>query len=145
MRIELFEDLYERYSRLSLSYPSDRPIAIKGLEIRLMDTFNTFGGFGILNKYLHRCLLWQRAGKTLKRIQSFCRDNQVPSWSWMSYDGPISYMIVPFGQASWSEDILSPFAKAQHLQFRRGGEDFAAQMLKLEAQFGELLICKADG
>lgn len=133
MRIELFEDLYERYSRLALSYPSDRPIAIKGLETRLIDTFNTSGGFGILDKYLHRSLLWQRAGSTLKRIRSFRRGNQVPSWSWMSYDGPIRFMTVPFGQASWSVDILSPFAKTRHPQFHREDENIATQTLELEA------------
>jgi hypothetical protein len=111
MRIELFQDLYERYSRLDLSYPSDRPFAIKGLEIRLIDTFGTTGGYGIFELYLHRCLLWKRSGKTLKRLKLFRGDISVPSWSWMAYDGPISYMAVPFGQVLWQRDITSPFAK----------------------------------
>ena len=111
MRIELFQDLYERYSRLALSFPSDRPIAIKGLEARLVDTFSTGGGFGVFDIYLHRCLLWQRAGDTLKRIVSLRGGSPVPSWSWMAYDGPIRYMAIPFGQALWKDDIISPFAK----------------------------------
>lgn len=138
MRIELLEDLYERYSRLTLSYPSDRPIAIKGLEARLIDTFKTSGRFGVLEKYLHRCLLWQRAGSTLKRIKSFRRGNEVPSWSWMSYDGPIRYMTVPFGQASWSDDILFPFSDTQHPQSRREGKDTSEETLELEAPVWEI-------
>ena len=133
MRIELLEDLYERYSRLALSYPSDRPIAMKGLETRLIHTFNTSGGFGVLNKYLHRGLLWQRADSTLRRIRSFHIRNEVPSWSWMSYDGPICYMTVPFGQALWSDDILSPFTKTRHQESCHEGEDTATKDLKLEA------------
>jgi len=111
MRIELFQGLYERYSRLDLSYPSDRPFAIKGLEIRLIDTFGTTGGYGIFDLYFHRCLLWKRSGKALERLKLFRGDISVPSWSWMAYDGPISYMAVPFGQVMWQRDITSPFAK----------------------------------
>ena len=94
MRIELFQDLYERYSRLTLSFPSDRPIAIKGLESRLIDTFGTTGGYGVFDKYLHRCLLWQRAGKALKHIEAFRGGNLVRSWSWMAY--MVLFAIPPF-------------------------------------------------
>lgn len=141
MRIELFQDLYERYSRLALSFPSDRPIAIKGLETRLIDTFDTTGGYGILEKYLHRSLLWQRSGDSLKRIESFRSGILVPSWSWMAYDGPICYMTAPFGQASWCDDITSPFAKAGRpdvLSSQREGEGIAAPTLELEAPVWEI-------
>ncbi|KAI0543765.1 hypothetical protein F4679DRAFT_577374 [Xylaria curta] len=110
LRIEIFQDLYERYSRLALSYPSDRPIAIRGLESRLINTFGTSGGVGIFETYLHRSLLWQRADEALKSITSF-RDAPVPSWSWMAYDGPIRYLTVPFGEVMWCETIISPFSK----------------------------------
>jgi hypothetical protein len=105
MRIELFQNLYKQYSRLSLTFPADKPIAIRGIENRLMRTFNTTGGHGIFDRYLHRSLLWQRSREPLKRIL-------VPSWSWMAYDGPIDYMSISFGQVTWSEDIASPFVKA---------------------------------
>jgi hypothetical protein len=120
MRIELFQDLYERYSRLALTFPSDRPIAIKGLETRLLDTFGTTGGYGIFDIYLHRCLLWQRADKALKHMESFRGGSPVPSWSWMAYVGRIRYMDVPFGQASWCDDIMSPFAKVRQLEILNG-------------------------
>jgi hypothetical protein len=109
MKIELYQDLYERYSKLALSFSADRPIAIKGLETRLIKTFGTTGGYGVFELYLHRCLLWQRAEATLKRIPSF-HGIHVPSWSWMAYEGGIRYIEVPYGKVSWRKDIISFFA-----------------------------------
>ncbi|PVH75774.1 HET-domain-containing protein [Cadophora sp. DSE1049] len=108
LKIQLYQDLYVRYSNLALSFNTDRPIAIKGLETRLIRTFETVGSYGIFDLYLHRGLLWQRSGDALKRITSF-RGQCVPSWSWMAYDGGIRYMDVPLGKASWAEEITSPF------------------------------------
>jgi hypothetical protein len=137
MRIELFQDLYERYSGLALSFPSDRPVAIKGLETRLMDTFATTGGYGVFDIYLHRCLLWQRAGDTLKRIKPSRGSASVPSWSWMAHDGPIRYMVVPFGQASWCDNITSPSAETRQQDVlcnsQREGEGVDIPKLELEA------------
>jgi hypothetical protein len=143
LRIEIFQDLYERYSRLALSYPSDRPIAIRGLETRLANTFGTSGGVGIFDIYLHRSLLWQRADDTLKSITSF-RDVHVPSWSWMAYDGAICYLTVPFGGVAWSEDIISPFSKdgsrnSMMSGNRTGDEHIAISPLELEAPVWDLL------
>lgn len=110
MRIELFQDLYIRYSNLALTFNADRPIAIRGLERRLMNTFNTTGGFGIFDVYLHRCLLWQRGGSNLKKIETF-RSEHVPSWSWMAYEGGIKYMDVPYVTVDWAQNIETPFDK----------------------------------
>lgn len=56
----------------------DRPVAISGLENRLLRTFDTDGGYGILEYYLHRSLLWKRLEKTLVRIDS-PRCQRIPS------------------------------------------------------------------
>ncbi|KAI0858191.1 hypothetical protein F4860DRAFT_505517 [Xylaria cubensis] len=143
LRIEIFQDLYERYSKLALSFPSDRPIAIRGLESRLINTFGTSGGVGIFDTYLHRSLLWQRAGDTLKSITSF-RDAPVPSWSWMAYDGPIRYLTVPFGDVTWCENIISPFSKdgsrnAVVSGDFRGDKVIATRPLELEAPVWKLI------
>jgi len=108
MKIELYQDLYERFSALQITFPGDRPVAIKGLETRLIRTFGTTGGFGIFNIYLHRCLLWQRSDKPLKRITSF-HGPVVPSWSWMAYMGVISYLKAPYGSVDWEPDVISPY------------------------------------
>lgn len=100
-----------RYSKLALSFASDRPVAIKGLETRLLNTFDSTGGYGILDRYLHRSLLWKRGGGSLRRIRN-TRGEPVPSWSWMAYDGAIDYVSVPGGKVSWYKDVKSPFSRA---------------------------------
>jgi len=91
----------------------DRPIAIKGLETRLIRTFGTVGGYGVFDCYFHRGLLWQPAERAadakmpVRRISAL-RD-RVPSWSWMRYEGAIKYLDVPFGDVSWDWGITSPF------------------------------------
>lgn len=124
MKIELFQDLYEQYSRLALSFPFDRPVAIKGLEARLMDTFGTTGGYGIFDIYLHRCLLWRRAGDKFNRIPT-SRGIPIPSWSWMAYDGPIRYEQVAFNTATWNTE-LSRQLPAQSGQGDQCGADLEA-------------------
>ncbi|RSL49704.1 hypothetical protein CEP54_012298 [Fusarium duplospermum] len=111
LKIEFFQDLYVRYSKLALSFAFDRPIAIKGLENRLLSTFNTTGGYGVLDRYFHRSLLWKRGGDTLRRITN-TRSEPVPSWSWMAYDGAIDYVSAPGGKVSWFNNIKSPFSQA---------------------------------
>jgi len=108
MKIELVQSLYQKYSKLHLSFESDRPIAIRGLERRLIRTLKTIGGYGVLSCYLHRCLLWQRSGNSLRRIKAQ-RSEPIPSWSWMAYMGEIEYMKIPFGKVLWDDSISLPF------------------------------------
>lgn len=141
MKIEFFQNLYERYSRLALSFSSDRPIAIKGLERRLIRTLKTVGGYGIFECYLHRSLLWQRSGDPLRRIQSF-RGSSIPSWSWMAYDGGIKYMEVPFGKVTWSKNIQSPFKGRTELS---GDGESTTSFLTIEAQCWDIRDSDIDG
>jgi hypothetical protein len=108
LKIKFYQHLYERYSGLKLTYNMDRPIAIRGLEARLIRTLKTVGGYGVFHCYFHRCLLWQRSDQALSRIQRF-RDEPMPSWSWMAYDGKICYMEMPFGEVLWEDNVTSPF------------------------------------
>lgn len=115
----LYQDLYERYSKLALSFNTDRPVAIRGLENRLMRALGSQGGFGVLDIYLRRGLLWQRDKATLERIDFSDSTEQepVPSWSWMAYAGAIRYMDVPLGGAEWTQwkqDIVSPWKEARN-------------------------------
>jgi hypothetical protein len=110
MKIEFFQDLYSRYSKLALTYCADRPIAIRGLERRIIQLLETRGAYGVfdLPHYFHRCLLWKRSGATLKKITTF-HGEVVPSWSWMAYQGGIDYMDAPGGRVDWANDVISPF------------------------------------
>lgn len=107
-KIRLFSWLFREYSNFGLTVPTDRSVAISGLVHRLADTFKTPCRYGIYKKYLHRCLLWQRSGERLKRI-SYPADRRVPSWSWMAYDGRISYLDVDWEKVEWNTAVDVPF------------------------------------
>ncbi len=108
-RIFFFQDLYEKYSRLNLSNQEDRPVAISGLEKRIIRTFATQGGYGVYESYLQRGLLWKRPDDSLLTPIQYPPDRHVPSWSWMSCSGGITYMNIPFNGAEWTNDVTSPF------------------------------------
>lgn len=90
---------------MALTVPSDRPFAIKGLEARLVHTFGGTGRYGVLQIYLHRCLLWKRAGPFMKPITSFSSET-IPSWSWMAYEGGIRYIDAPGSDVNWMNDVF---------------------------------------
>jgi hypothetical protein len=118
MTLRLYQNLYERYSTLGLSYPTDRQRAIAGLEKRLMKALKSSGGYGIFQSkdekknYFHRGLLWQRSGARIERIK-FKSEDQVPSWSWMAFNGGIRYMNVPLGDIEKAKDTVSPFERLE--------------------------------
>lgn len=122
-KIRLCQDLYVRYSRLGFSHYEDRPVAIAGLEKRLILSLGLRGGFGMLDDngpgLLRRSLLWRRAqdAKSLDLI-TFNSASDIaskaappPTWSWMAYKGAIEYLDPPFDQVEWeTKDIISPWA-----------------------------------
>ncbi|KAF5555909.1 serine threonine kinase [Fusarium mexicanum] len=110
-RITLFQNLYEKYSRLDFSYNSDRPVALLGLEKRLSTVLQTRGQFGVFEQYLARSLLWSRPENTFLDSITFQDDHHVPSWSWMAYEGPITYANIPFDKVEWSTDCLLQYGE----------------------------------
>ncbi|KAH8647683.1 hypothetical protein BX600DRAFT_518111 [Xylariales sp. PMI_506] len=115
-QIKLYQDLYMQYSRLAFSRISDRPIAIAGLEKRLLQSLHIGGAFGVFDdrqSYLNRSLLWHRGSDfdSLRPIQ-FPADLRagplppVPSWSWMAYEGGIDYLEPPFLEVEWEKQEL---------------------------------------
>jgi hypothetical protein len=116
--------LYEQYSTLELKKSYDRPIAIAGLEQRLIRTFGKLGGYGVFELYFGRSLLWQRDpglnspkdGPPLKEIE-FPEQQQyrVPTWSWMAYEGGIAFINLEFDTVEWEnkEQISSPWAASR--------------------------------
>jgi hypothetical protein len=131
-KILRYQDLYKRYSRLGLSNPYDRPMAIDGLQRRLLRTMKSEGAFGVFDEgetrgLLRRSLLWHRGADTtsLSRIK-FPADrviSAVPSWSWMAYTGGIDYLKLDFDGVEW-EDIRSPWSRSAdnvaHTEVRGG-------------------------
>ncbi|KAF3766598.1 HET-domain-containing protein, partial [Cryphonectria parasitica EP155] len=117
-KILFHQSLCKQYSRLAFTRQTDRPVAISGLEKRLVQSFGVSGGYGVLNDtknpgMLRRSMLWHRASDctTLRRI-SFAR-SAPPTWSCMSYEGPIDYPDLPFAQVEWEQcDIQSQFLES---------------------------------
>ncbi|KAJ4387577.1 hypothetical protein N0V93_008172 [Gnomoniopsis smithogilvyi] len=114
-KILLHQNLCMQYSRLEFTRQRDRPIAISGLEKRLVHSFGICGGFGVLDDgenpgLFRRSMLWHRASDctTLKRIQF--DSSAPPTWSWMSYEGHIEYLDLPFARVHWEQlAIVSPW------------------------------------
>lgn len=125
-RILEYESLYSRYSRMALADPSNRPVAIAGLERLMNNNLSIESVFGVLDDndtILRRTLLWRRGKEvsTLPRI-TFPEGHfmMVPSWSWMAYDGGIDYLDIPLGvgwnadevRISWSPSTATALAAA---------------------------------
>jgi len=117
-KIIRFQNLYKTYSSLGFTRHSDRPIAVDGIQNRLLKALRANGGFGIFDEgqkgqdgLLRRALLWYRpANKHLTKIQ-FPQTHRFPppSWSWMAYMGEIDYLNLKFGVFDW-EDVHSPWS-----------------------------------
>ncbi|KAM0206768.1 hypothetical protein ACHAQI_007993 [Fusarium lateritium] len=110
-RVMLVQALYQQYSKRVFWDAQDRPIAIAGLEKKLTSTFDTHGGYGVFEDFMERGLLWKRPSESsfLKPI-NFPKERNVPTWSWMAYDGLITYVEVDFDKVNWTGEISSPFA-----------------------------------
>ncbi|KAF5597857.1 serine threonine kinase [Fusarium pseudocircinatum] len=118
-RILYYQDLYKTYSKLDFSHWEDRAVALNGLEQRLAWGFKCRGKFGILGdsieaghkSLLHRSLLWIRGlnQDSLRKIQFPSHREQIPTWSWMAFQGEIDYLSVPFDQVEWVAELKSPW------------------------------------
>lgn len=109
-----------QYSRLAFTHPQDRPVAIAGLEKRLINSADFKGRFGIFNGntpgQLRRSLLWHRASKvpSLEMINFrgargwAAGATAPPTWSWMAYMGEIQYLDPPFSSVEWERDDILP-------------------------------------
>ncbi|KAK0612096.1 heterokaryon incompatibility protein-domain-containing protein [Immersiella caudata] len=113
-KIRFYESLYQQYSRLDFTRIADRPVAIAGLEQRMLRDLGARGCFGIFDdgrSLLPRSLLWRRGKEvgTLQRIPAGTGKGDkisLPSWSWMAYDGAIDFLDLPLGGVEWNEDQI---------------------------------------
>lgn len=104
-----------QYSRLAFTRQSDRPVAIAGLEKRLIQSFSVHGGLGVFDDdglgMFRRSLLWHsgEGENSLQKIDFGA--SPLPTWSWMAHSGGIDYLDPPFGQIEWeANDISSPWS-----------------------------------
>ncbi|KAF2492573.1 HET-domain-containing protein [Lophium mytilinum] len=111
-QIALIIDLFQRYTRLEFSHPEDRPIAIDGLMDRLNVAFKTKSLAGLFETFWGRCLLWRKADGAvpMKKILGGTHTRKIPpTWSWMAFEGEISFIEPGGGKIDWNRaDIILP-------------------------------------
>lgn len=108
-RIRLVQHFFEKYSALSLTYATDRPKAIAGLQSRIAAAFNSDATHGVVWRWPERMLLWCAAQPgALTRIEYANEATAPPSWSWMAYDGRITFLKVPFKDVVWTHNVDQP-------------------------------------
>jgi hypothetical protein len=156
-KIRLYESLYKQYSRLAFSKIQDRPIAIAGLEQRLISAFKIHGGYGVFESYseqgrgyLGRSLLWQRGSdeKTMTQIsfESKERAISVPTWSWMAYKGGIDYMDLPFDGVDWeTEEIQSPWTPSPGQSWHTGDRPGSIDLKGVARDFRLIITNENEG
>ncbi|KAK1834628.1 heterokaryon incompatibility protein-domain-containing protein [Podospora conica] len=143
-RVSTIQSLFALYTRLDFTMPTDRAVGLAGLEARLASVLGTRCTFGIMEEYMHRCLLWRRArsatvGTVQKSVDRIPYDEHtpVPSWSWMAYGGEIIFLKIDTDMVEWNtglqldipeasgaaaESSSRPVLRAQVLPFVRGCE-----------------------
>ena len=93
-------DIFAHYSKLSLTNPTDKPVAIMGLEHRLQSFYNSYSYYGVFEEVFAESLLWRRSQESwLSPLIDFKADihewsvagYRIPSWSWMAYTGEIRF------------------------------------------------------
>lgn len=89
-----------------MSKSRDKPIAISGVLKRLGDDLNANPEFGIIDRYLHRSLLWWPLATPNSKDKQ--EEQEVPSWSWMACKGEIDYEDIPFYKVDWSDSVQFP-------------------------------------
>jgi len=82
--IDFIQFLFEKYAQSALTNESDRVVAISGLVERMEGVFSTKYRYGVFGAFLPRLLLWKRRDE-IDRNEIHDKDQQLPSWSWMTY------------------------------------------------------------
>ncbi|KAG8157951.1 hypothetical protein KVR01_012223 [Diaporthe batatas] len=136
-KILLHQDLCMRYSRLALTRQTDRPFAISGLEKRLVESFAFTGGFGALHDennlgILRRSMLWRRASECVSMKKIEFDGAAPPTWSWMTYEGQIEYLDLPFRKMDWASfkhDLQPPWTGSGPKRWYSGNDPPKTSMM----------------
>lgn len=86
--------IVERYTRLQLTYETDRLPAIAGLASRFRELLEGRVGhytFGLWSSILHQGLLWVEVGPNPSELKYNATMPAPPTWSWGRRSGEISY------------------------------------------------------
>ncbi|KAK4188303.1 hypothetical protein QBC35DRAFT_550052, partial [Podospora australis] len=100
-----WESLVQQYWQRLLTVPTDKLMAIAGVARRILrmtatGAISTEDNYyaGVWGKELAQQLLWWSTGNPFSTASKHLRlHNGVPSWSWASIQGPVSYIERPYG------------------------------------------------
>lgn len=125
--------ILEAYTRLHITYESDKFPAFSGLAQVFRRQTNDEYLAGLWKADLHRALLWRPSGidlaPFLKRLpRRKPREWRAPSWSWAAWDGPIDPSLVshqrrvPSARDAKLLDVqVTPISEHNMLQRLKGG------------------------
>jgi Heterokaryon incompatibility protein (HET) len=108
----LFQDTFVKYTSLDITHSTDRSAAIIGLELRLAVFYRTPSVYGILMKFFGKSLLWKRSTAWRMEMIGDFKNERVPSWSWMAYNGQIGYEAIPKNGVNWRTDLKLAFSSS---------------------------------
>ena len=106
--MRLWKDMVELYSQRDLTFETDKLIAIAGVTKRISTVSQDEYCAGLWRKDLLAQLLWntsyglKASGDEAVRVK---RGN-LPTWSWASVDGKISYFFSPIGDCEYVVSVI---------------------------------------
>lgn len=96
-----WEDFVVTYSGCDLTLPKDKLVAIAGVVNQISTNSGlTFVG-GVWEEFLQECLLWKVRPFNGMRLLT-----GVPSWSWASIDGAVTFDIIGSYTPQWKAEVL---------------------------------------
>jgi hypothetical protein len=137
---KIWFDIVQNYSSRTLSYQSDKLMAISGAARQMHDLLGKDRYLaGLWESRLHRGLAWQTGHSRTRQ-----KDYQAPSWSWASM---ISIVSFPHDSelkgTAWSftdmEDALPEDAKLESLKGRAELHDIQIVLRKPHNPYGQIL------
>ncbi|KAK4097756.1 HET-domain-containing protein [Parathielavia hyrcaniae] len=113
--------LFRKYSISSLTFETDRDVAISSLVERMGQVLETEVRHGIFGCFRGSLLLWKRTHGN-KTPPTPYKDRTVPSWSWMAYPGGIKFI------SDTTQGLLVPFS--EDLGFVNDGQALSVKVRK---------------
>lgn len=103
MVLKAWWPITQRYTRCDLTFTKDRWFAIQGLCDVLQRRYNSKLHAGIWDIGVGACLLWHACTTASSPFSNFI----APSWSWLGFNGPISYAYEDDSYTGFIQEVAS--------------------------------------
>jgi hypothetical protein len=121
------------YTGMKLTKDTDRTVALSGI----IDIFRPFFGthyYGLWQIFMPIELLWMANGTTTQPSQ-----RRAPSWSWMSFEGPMTYKNCKFQIEDTPHEtrlrLLGPMSRARWRARKGPGSGNPAEITHIDEEF----------